>query len=99
MDHPGIAITPLGVNAFGPVIAKLSRVVRPVFNSPEKSSLAVAYIAAHRVPAGSIVGPTKFFGGWGYPKINRVARKVKTGAEELIALTEKETGSARGLEK
>ena len=41
---------------------------------------------------GSIVGLNKGFGGWGYPEVNRIYRKVTTGAEELIAFTEKEIG-------
>ena len=90
MNHPGIAITPLGLNFVGPKLAKLAKPAGHLFNSPEKSSLSVAYIASHSVPAGGIVGPKKLFGGWGCPKPNRVRRKVKTGAEELIAFTEKE---------
>lgn len=93
MNHPGIAITPLGVNAVGPRLAGAARWVAPVFNSPEKSSLSVAYILSHALPAGSIVGPDRLFHGWGYPKVNRITRKVKTGAEELIAFTEKEIAS------
>ena len=92
MNHPGIAITPLGVNAVGQRYANLAKKVVPLFNSPEKSSLSVAYILSHTLPAGSIVGPVKGFGGWGYPKVNRIRRKVKTGAEELIAFTKKEMG-------
>ena len=90
MNHPGIAITPLGLNAVGPRLAKPAGVVKRIFNSPEKSSLSVAYILSNTLPVGSIVGPNKGYGGWGYPKVNRVRRRVKTGAEELIAFTEKE---------
>ena len=91
MSHPGISITPMGINAVGPKLRKHARRVQPLFNSPEKSSLAVAYILAHpRLPAGAIVGPDKCLGGWGYPTVNRTLRKVTTGAEELVAYTEKE---------
>ena len=93
MSHPGIALTPLGLNAFGPWVTKLSHVLGRAFNSPEKSSLSLAYITARELPAGSIVGPTKLLGGWGYPKQNRVLRKVKRGSEQLIAFTEKEIAS------
>ena len=89
MNHPGIALTPLGLNAVGPRIAKLQKVFKYIFNSPEKSALSVAYILSNTFPAGSIVGPSKGFGGWGYPKLNRICDKVKTGADELIAFTEK----------
>lgn len=90
MNHPGIAITPLGVNAVGPRYARLAKVASHLFNSPEKSSLSVAYILSHDLPAGSIVGPAKGFGGWGYPRLNRTSRRVKEGAEQLIAFTDKE---------
>ena len=90
MNHPGIAITPLGLNAVGHKIARLNKVFGGIFNSAEKSSLSVAYILSRNVPAGSIVGPTKLFGGWGYPKINKIYRKVKCGAEELLCFTDKE---------
>ena len=90
MSHPGIALTPLGLNAVGPKYAKLAPVVAPFFNSPEKSSLSVAYILSHSLPVGAIVGPNHCFHGWGYPTLNRTSRKVTTGAEPLIAFTEKE---------
>lgn len=90
MNHPGIALTPLGLNAVGPKIASLSKVFGGLFNSVEKSSLSVAYILSHNIPSGAIVGPTKIFGGWGYPKVNKIHHKVKTGAEELVEFTEKE---------
>ena len=90
MNHPGMAVTPLSINAYGPKIAKLNKVFGRLFNSPEKSSLSVAYILSHNVPVSSIVGPNKGFGGWGYPKNNRILRKVKTGAQELIAFTDRE---------
>lgn len=90
MNHPGIAITPLGINAVGPKLSKLAKAAGHLFNSPEKSSLSIAYILANDFPAGSIVGPDRFFDGWGYPKLNRTCRRVQTGAEELIAFTERE---------
>ena len=50
----------------------------------------MAYILSHTFPVGSIVGPVKGFYGWGYPKLNRPSRKAQTGAEQLIAFTERE---------
>ena len=88
MNHPGITLTPLGLNAVGPGLAKLEKVVKYLFNSTEKSALSVAYILSNAFPAGSIVGPSKCYGGWGYPKENPIYRKVKSGAEELIAFTD-----------
>ena len=90
MNHPGIAITPLGMNAVGARYARYEKVANHFFNSPEKSSLSIAFILSHDFPAGSIAGPVKGFGGWGYPKRNRIRHRVKTGAEELIAFTENE---------
>lgn len=94
MNHPGIAITPMGLNMVGARVAKLGNWAKWLFNSPEKSALSVAYILSHPLPAGTIVGPDKGFGGWGNPKVNRASRKVTTGAEELIAFTRKEINSA-----
>lgn len=88
MNHPGIAITPLGINAVGPRLAWAARLSSALFNSPEKSSLAIAYILSHSLSVGTIVGPDKGFGGWGYPKENRIHRCVKTDAEQLLAFTE-----------
>ena len=92
MCHPGIALTPLGLNAYGKWVKRLSELsfLSNMFNSAEKSSLSLAYILSHDVPPGSIIGPDKGLGGWGYPRQNRVTNKVKTGAEELIAFTEEE---------
>ncbi|MBP5618705.1 MAG: SDR family NAD(P)-dependent oxidoreductase [Clostridia bacterium] len=87
MCHPGIAITPLGLKAVGP-IAKLEPVLGWLFQSPEKASLSVPYLLAHERPAGSITGPTKLLGGWGYPKPNKVSRKVTGDASALIQATE-----------
>lgn len=92
MNHPGITLTPMGLNLVGPRISGLARRLTPLFNSPEKSSLSVAYILAHRPPAGSLVGPVKGFGGWGYPQVNRPFRGLCTGVASLIAFTEKEMG-------
>ena len=94
MNHPGITLTPLGLNAVRKGIADFATaLLTPFFNTNEKSSLSVAYILSHTLPAGSIVGPNKCFGGWGYPTVNRILKKVKTGAKELIAFTEKEITS------
>ena len=62
----------------------------------EKSALSLADILSHEVSAGSIIGPNKGCGGWGYPEINRVGRRVKEGAEELIRSTNREIEKAKG---
>ena len=96
MNHPGMTVTPMGLNAFGKSVRRLARFVGPLSNSPEKSALSLAYILSHDVPAGAIVGPNRGFGGWGYPEINRVGRRVKEGAEELIRFTDREIEKAKG---
>ena len=95
MSHPGIAVTPLGLEAYGFPDSRAVRFFSRCFNSPEKSSLSAAWILAHRPEPGSITGPDRLFGGWGYPKQNRVMKKVKTGAEELIRFTDAEIARAR----
>ncbi|MBO4384901.1 MAG: SDR family NAD(P)-dependent oxidoreductase [Clostridia bacterium] len=90
MNHPGVAVTPLGLNALGAWATRISGAARPFFNSPEKSSLSFAYLVSHDVKPGSLVGPHIAFDCYGYPKLNRLPRKVKTGADELIRFTEKE---------
>ena len=90
MNHPGIAITPLGTNAVGKVVKSLAPAVAWLFNSPEKSSLSAAYILASDPPAGSLIGPTKLFGGWGYPKPNRVSKRIKRGVCGLAGFTDNE---------
>ena len=97
MNHPGIAITPLGINAYGNWVSRMSFLVRPIMNSPEKSSLSFAYIVSHNASDGSLVGPRAMFNCYGYPKENRLPRKVKSGAEELIRFTEKELEKAKTL--
>ena len=92
MNHPGVAITPLGLDAFGGWARVFAVPIRPLLNSPEKSALSFAYIMAHDLPAGAIVGPNRFFGALGYPKENRVPPHVREGADELIAFTEREIG-------
>ena len=95
LNHPGIALTPLGLNIVGPKLAKFEKAAAHLFNSPEKSALSVACILSHHYPAGSIVGPNKLLGGWGYPKRNHTYRKVKVGAKELVEFTEREIDRSR----
>ena len=87
MNHPGMTLTPMGLNAIGNGIKRLTGIVERLSNSPEKSALSLAYILSHEIPAGSIIGPNKGLGGWGYPEMNRVVYRVKEGAEELIRFT------------
>ena len=95
MNHPGMTLTPMGLNALGNGIRRLAGVVEALSNSPEKSALSLAYILSHEIPTGSIVGPNKGFGGWGYPEINRIGHRVKDGAEELIRFTNIEIEKAK----
>lgn len=90
MNHPGMTLTPMGLNALGNGIKRLTGIVERLSNSPEKSALSLAYILSHEIPVGSIIGPNKGFGGWGYPEVNRVGHRVKKGTEELIRFTNME---------
>ena len=90
MIHPGIAMTPLGMNAFGGKVKRAANMFSGLFNSPEKSALAVAYLTAKQADVGALIGPRVLLGGWGYPKRNRILRKVKVGADELKTFTDKE---------
>lgn len=96
MSHPGITMTPLGMNAYGKTVSRLAGRLRGVFNSPEKSALSAAYILSHEVPNGALVGPDRFFGGWGFPRENKIPRRADRNAEELIRFTEKEIARAGG---
>ena len=95
MNHPGMTITPMGLNALGNCISWWADIIKPLSNSPEKSALSIAYILSHEIPAGSIIGPNKGFGGWGYPEMNRIGHRVKEGAEELIRFTNIEIEKAK----
>ena len=95
MNHPGMTLTPMGLNALGNGIRRLAGIVEAMSNSAEKSALSLAYILNHEIPAGSIVGPNKGFGGWGYPEMNRIAHRVKQGAEALIRFTNTEIEKAK----
>lgn len=90
MIHPGIAMTPLGLNAFGGKVKGAATFARGLFNTPEKSALALPYLTARQGAVGSLIGPRALFGGWGYPKNNRIVRKVKLGADALIHFTKEE---------
>ena len=83
-------MTPLGMNAFGGKIKGAAKFFSGLFNSPEKSALALAYLTVGRAEIGSLIGPRALFGGWGYPKKNRILHKVKVGADALIRFTNKE---------
>ena len=89
MSRPGITITPLALNACGKWVKRLSAVAGKVFNSTEKSSLALAYILARHPLEESQVGPRVLFNCYGYPRVNRPPKKAETGAAELIDFTKK----------
>ena len=95
MNHPGMTLTPMGLNALGNGIKRLTGIVERLSNSPEKSALSLAYILSHEIPVGSIIGPNKGFGGWGYTEMNRVGHRVKEGAEELMRFTNMEIEKAK----
>ena len=95
MNHPGMTVTPMGLNAFGAPVKRISDCCGALFNSPEKSALSLARILFHNAPPGSIVGPNRGFGGWGYPEENRIVRRVKEGSEELIRFTNGEIEKAK----
>ena len=95
MNHPGVAITPLGLDAFGKLARILAVPIRPLLNSPEESALSFAYIMAHDLPAGAIVGPDRCFGALGYPKENRALPHVNEGADALFAFTEQAPADVR----
>ena len=90
MNHPGITLTPLGLNAYGKIVKVLSKPLGWIFNSNEKSSLSVAYILSNNVNNGLIVGPNNCFGGWGYPKVNKTKKNIKEGIDELVKFTNNE---------
>lgn len=96
LSHPGISITPLGVNAFGKTVGILANALSHIFNSPEKSSLSLPLIMSKDFSVGSLIGPSKIFGGWGYPKLNRIPKRVKTGADQLITFTENTLKNIKG---
>ena len=95
MNHPGMTLTPMGLNALGNGIKRFAGIVELLSNSPEKSALSLVYILSHEIPVGSIIGPNKGFGGWGYPEMNRVGQRVKEGAEELMRFTNMEIEKAK----
>ena len=96
MSHPGIALTPLGMDAYGKHVGFLVPVLGRIPNSPEKSALSLAYILSHDLPDGSVTGPDRMLDCVGYPRQNRTARKVKEGGEELARFTENEIRKAEG---
>lgn len=98
MIHPGVSMTPLAADAYGRVVSFLANRFRGLFNSPEKSSLAPFFILAKQPPAGSLAGPSGFFGVWGYPKTNSIPKRIDRGGEELIAFTENELSGINTVE-
>lgn len=99
MNHPGATVTPLGLNAYGRWAKRLAVPFRRMMNSPEKSALSVAYIMGQEVSAGDIVGPCHGFWLWGYPEVNRVPKRIKFDANELISFTRNEIDRALCTDK
>jgi len=87
--HPGISITPIANKAY-PRLGKLAKGLRFLFNSTEKSSLAPLFIMANNLPSGSVVGPKCLFSTRGFPRLNRISKKMKQGCVELVEFARKE---------
>ncbi len=95
MNHPGISMTPIALQSFGKMIYTIGGALKWMFNSPEKSSLSVSLIMSKHFDAGSIIGPNVLVNGWGYPRKNRIRKRVKTGGEELKEFAEVEISRVR----
>lgn len=83
MNHPGISITPIASKAYGDWVFRIGRPFIGIFQSAEKSALAIPYIITNDVPSGSLYGPDGFLDGWGLPRRNRLLRKAYEGWDEL----------------
>ncbi len=86
--HTGVSVTELMNKAY-PRLSKLANLFRFMFNSIEKSSLGSLYIMANNLPNGTFVGPKGWFSMKGYPKINKIHKKMKTDTQKLIDCTKK----------
>ncbi len=87
LSHPGIAITPIAAKAYGKVVGALAGVsVARIFQSPEKSALAIPYIIANDLPSGKMYGPAGLLDSWGYPAANRILPKAYGKARKALAV-------------
>lgn len=90
MIHPGTSITPIVEKGFTNGLGNLAAKLHFLFNSPEKSSLAVPFLLAVKPEVGSLIGPRGFRNCWGYPSVNKINKIAYQNLEELISFTEKE---------
>ena len=81
--HPGVSVTQLMNKAY-PKLSKLANLFKFMFNSAEKSSLGPLYIMANNLPNGTFVGPKGWFYMKGYPKINKIHKKMKIDTQQLV---------------
>lgn len=68
LTHPGISITGIASKAFGESFMKRAQPLgNLLFQSPEKSALAIPLVLSNDLPAGTLYGPRGFLHSWGYP--------------------------------
>lgn len=73
LTHPGISITALVGKAFGKAFMKIAAPVgKMIFQTPEKSALAVPLVVSTETESSAIYGPGGFLNSWGYPMKNRI---------------------------
>lgn len=70
LTHPGISITAIATKAFGERFMKVAQPLGGLlFQSPEKSALAIPLVLSNPVASGSTYGPRGFMHSWGYPAL------------------------------
>lgn len=85
--HPGITYTPLISKAFGKVISYLANIFLKLFtHSVTKASLSTLYLLNDNIENGSFSGPRGLFKIAGYPKLNKLSKKVKRDYQKTIEL-------------
>ena len=88
--HPGITYTPLISKAFGKVISYLANIFLKIFtHSVTKASLSTLYLLNDNIKNGSFSGPRGLFKIAGYPKLNKLSKKVKKNYKKTIEFVSK----------
>lgn len=83
--HPGITYTPLISKAFGKVISFLANIFLKIFtHSSTKASLSTLYLFNNEIENGSFSGPRGLFKIAGYPKLNKISKKITKNYNKTV---------------
>lgn len=92
ITHPGVSATSLFASekgGFGKIFnAIIVPLMKVIFQSPDKSSLSILMGLNDSVEYGNEIGPRGILQVWGYPKIQKLSKKLQNEVKQNLIIEE-----------